>query len=267
MQCINRMPQYICKACNFNTPIKCKYTSHLETLKHKNNNKLMEEDLNKVIQELRSEILCLKAKLEVYEMMYKGKKTETKEAETNELVNYNPKVFIDSLEIELTEQIIESVAELRTNDDKVMVVNLENAYHSFMFNEKNNLPYIKEFIELQTEPETAIGSMVIEHVLSKCSVDVTEPYKGRFRLYRDKWLSIQDSTDLLNDLISSIKIHFKSYISLYKYYYAFDSSLRTLDQNAQCDIRPKIRELERKLMYIDPDEIVKYILKELYNEA
>lgn len=266
MQCINRMPEYICKACNFKTPIKCKYTSHLETLKHKNNNKLMKEDLNEVIQELRSEILCLKAKLEVYEMMYKGK-PNTKEAETNELVNYNPKVFMDSLEIELTEQIIESVAELRANDDKVMDVNLENAYHSFMFNENNNLPYIKEFIELQTDPETAIASMVLEHVLSKCSVDVTEPYKGRFRLYRDKWLSIQDSTDLLNDVIAAVKGHFKSYISLYKYYYAFDSKLRTLDEWSVSAIRPKIKELERKLLYVDPDEIINYILKQLYNEA
>ena len=252
---------YICKACNFNTPSKTKYTIHLETLKHKNNSNVMNEDLQMVIQNLRSEIVSLKAKIEVYEMICKGKKTDA--TETNELVNYNPKVFMDSLELELTEEIIESVSELRAKDDMVMDVNIENAYHSFMFNENNNLPYIKEFIELQSEPEIAIGSMVLEHVLSKCSVDVTEPYKGRFRLYRDKWLSIQDSTDLLNDLIAQVKGHFKSYISLYKYYYSFDSKLRTLDELSATTIRPKIKELERKLLYVDPDEIIKYILKEL----
>ena len=66
------MPEYKCECCNFKTPIKCKFESHLETKKHLSNVNIMEEDKDKIIESLRQENMFLKGKVEAYEMMMKA---------------------------------------------------------------------------------------------------------------------------------------------------------------------------------------------------
>lgn len=259
------MKEYNCICCSFKTPIKSKYESHLKTNKHLSNVTQEEAPDNKdlIIQNLREEICFLKGKVEAYELMMKCQRPEkNNEVSLEDLKNYNSTDFVNSLELEVNEPLVESVAELRMKDDEVLEINLNNAFDSFVNNEKNNLPFIKEFAEFQTNPNI-IGDIVIEHVLNKCSVQVTEQYKGRFKIYKDKWLSVQESTDLLYDLISPVKSHFQNYLKLFKHYYSFDSKLRCLDQHKATEIKPFLQQLQRKIIYSDYDELIKYILKEI----
>lgn len=257
------MPEYICEWCDFKTNIKCKLDAHLETKKHLSNANIMEQDKDTIIKKLKEEIMFLKGKVEAYEMMLKKPNKPIEFEFESDFINYNSTDFIDSLELELNEPLIEYFAGLRIKDDDGYIeMNVNNAFEFFINNEKNNLPFIKEFQEFQTN-SNIIGDIIIENVLSKCSVEVTEIYKSRFKIYKDKWLGVSDSTELLNELISSIKSHFQNYLRVFKYYYLFDSKMRCLDEHRESEIKPFLQKMSRKITLTDYEELIKYILKKI----
>jgi hypothetical protein len=222
---------------------------------------VMEEGKYEIIQKLREENLFLKGKVEAYEMMLKPTNKEVKPSTGS---NCEPLVeaFLKSLELDVNESLIETIAELRTNDDANQDINLHNVYDCFVFNEKNNLPYIKSFSDINSEH--LLADVIIEKVLNKCSIDITEIYKGRFKLYNDKWLGINESKEIVTNMLLELYSHYKKYIKLLKYYYTYDSNLRCID-NDRCDlISPLLKSIQRKLnQNIDSEEEIKYILNKL----
>ena len=258
------MPEYKCECCNFKTPIKCKFESHLETKKHLSNVNIMEEDKDKIIESLRQENMFLKGKVEAYEMMMKH--FAVKEETTTE-TNCEPFVddFLKSLEIEVNDTLTESIAELRTIDDNQVDINLNNVYEAFVFNDKNNLPYIKSFSDISGETEHVVGDLIIEKVLKHCSIDITEPYKGRFKLYSNgKWLEVAESRDILFNMMNSLFSHYKKYLKLLKFYYTYDSTCKCIDKDQSLKIQPLLKSILRRLNdQADLDEEIKYILNKL----
>jgi hypothetical protein len=257
------MPEYICECCNYKTNIKCKLESHLETKKHLSKVNIMEEDKDEIIQKLREENMYLKGKVEVFEMMFREKE---KEKPVQAKTNCEPFVdeFLKSLELEVNETLIESIAELRTNDDKNEEINNNNVFDVFVFNEKNNLPYIKEFSDIKKN-EHVLADIVIEKVLNKCSIDITEPYKGRFKLYsNDKWLEVAESREIVFNMMNELYIHYKKYLKLLKVYYTYDSTCKCIDEDQCHKIQPLLKSIQRKLNdNLDTEEEIKYILNKV----
>ena len=257
------MPEYKCECCNFKTPIKCKFESHLETKKHLSNVNIMEEDKDKIIESLRQENMFLKGKVEAYEMMMKH--FAVKEETTTE-TNCEPFVddFLKSLELDVNDSLTETVAELRTNDDYDKTITLDNVYECFVFNELNNLPYIKSFSNID-DTEHTLSDVIIEKVLNHCSIDITEPYKGRIKLYSNgKWLSIKESRDIIMNMITELYIHYKKYLKLLKFYYSYNSINKCIDNYLYSEIQPLLKSILRRLNdQSDLDEEIKYILNKL----
>jgi len=267
------MPEYKCECCNFKTIDKCKYVAHLETKKHLSNvsNDETTDYKDKIIESLKEEILFLKGKIEGQAEAYKSmmgfftdKETKPKtETETS----CEPFVddFLNSLELDVNDTLTESIAELRTIDDNNINVSLENTYEAFVFNDKNNLPYIKSFSDISGETEHVIGDLIIEKVLKHCSIEITEPYKGRFKLYsKGKWLEVSESRDIVINMMSELYIHYKKYLKLLKFYYTYDSKNKCIDSNL-CDvIQPLLKSIQRQLNNkADTDEEIRYILSKL----
>ena len=257
------MPEYICECYNFKTIDKGKYQTHLETKKHLSNVNIMKEDKDEIIQKLREENMYLKGKVEVFEMMFREKEKQ-KPVQAN--TNCEPFVdeFLKSLELEVNETLIETIAELRTNDDKNEEININNVFDVFVFNEKNNLPYINEFSDIKKN-EHVLADIVIEKVLNKCSIEITEQYKGRFKLYsNDKWLDVNESRDIVTNMIVELYGHYKKYIKLLKYYYTYDSKEQCLDTQNSDLISPLLKSILRKLNdNLDTEEKIKYILNKM----
>jgi hypothetical protein len=91
-----------------------------------------------------------------------------------------------------------------------------------VFNDKNNLPYIKSFSDI-SKNEHVLADVIIEKVLKNCSIEITEPYKGRFKLYsNDKWLEVNESRDIVINMMSELYSHYKKYLKLLKFYYTYD---------------------------------------------
>ena len=251
------MPEYICECCNFKTNIKCKLEAHLETKKHLSTANIMEQDKDEIIKKLREENLYLKVQL--FEMMFKEKEKPVQPTETN-CDDYIDEC-VKSLELELNESLLESVAELRTIDDmNEMFIILDNVFDVFVNNEKNNLPYIKQFTD-----EHSIADIIIDKVLKHCSIEITEQYKGRFKLYsNNKWLEVKESRDKITTLMYSINSHLKLYPKIMKYYFSYDSKLKQLDESRATLIQPLVRKLTRQISeQCDEDELIRYILKTL----
>ena len=260
------MPEYKCECCNFKTIDKCKYVVHLETKKHLSNAIIMEEDQDKIIESLKEENIFLKGKVEAYERMIGCFTVKDKEPKTKTETNCEPFVdeFLKSLELEVNETLIETIAELRTKDDKNEEINLNNVFDMFVFNEKNNLPYIKEFSDIKKN-EHVLADIVIEKVLNKCSIDITEPYKGRFKLYsNDKWLEVAESREIVSNMMNELYIHYKKYLKLLKVYYTYDSTCKCIDEDQCHKIQPLLKSIQRKLNdNLDTEEEIRYILNKV----
>ena len=260
------MPDYNCECCNFKTHIKSKYSVHLETKKHLSNVIIMEGDQEEVIKSLKEENFFLKGQVEAYKSMmnyFTVKETKTKtETETS----CEPYVieFLKSLELDVNDSLTESVAELRTKDDYDKTVTLDNAYECFVFNDNNNLPYIKSFSDID-KTEHVLSDVIIEKVLKNCSIDITEPYKGRFKLYsNDKWLEVAESRDILFNMMNSLFSHYKKYLKLLKSYYTYDSTCKCINEDQCHNIQPLLKSILRRLNdQADLDEEIKYILNKL----
>ena len=258
------MPDYNCECCNFTTTIKTKYSIHLETKKHLSNVIIMEGDKDKIIESLNVQVSFLEGKVEAYERMI-GYFTD-KDKETKTETSCEPFVieFLKSLELDVNESLTETVAELRTKDDNDITVTLDNAYECFVFNDNNNLPYIKSFSDID-KTEHVLSDVIIETVLKNCSIDITEPYKGRFKLYSNgKWLEVAESRDILFNMMNELFSHYKKYLKLLKFYCTYDSTCKCIDEDQCRKIQPLLKSIQRRLMdQADLDEEIKYILNKL----
>tara|TARA_R110000803_G_scaffold9115_3_gene29033 strand:- start:1966 stop:2655 length:690 start_codon:yes stop_codon:yes gene_type:complete len=219
---------------------------------------------DKIIESLNVQVSFLKGKVEGYERMmnyFTDKETKTK-TETS----YEPFVneFLKSLELDVNESLTESVAELRTKDDNDITVTLDNAYECFVFNDNNNLPYIKSFSDID-KTEHVLSDVIIEKVLKNCSIDITEPYKGRFKLYsNDKWLEVSASREIVFNMMNELFSHYKKYLKLLKFYYTYDSTCKCIDEDRCHKIQSLLKSIQRRLMeQADLDEEIKYILNKL----
>jgi hypothetical protein len=261
------MPDYNCECCNFKTHIKSKYSVHLETKKHLSNASIMEGDQEEVIKSLKEEVSFLKGQVEAYKSMmnyFTVKETKTKtETETS----CEPYVieFLKSLELDVNDSLTESVAELRTKDDNDKTITLDNAYECFVFNDNNNLPYIKSFSDIDGKTEHVLSDVIIEKVLKNCSIDITEPYRGRFKLYSNgKWLEVSASRDILFNMMNELFSHYKKYLKLLKFYYTYDSTCKCIMEATCLNIQPLLKSILRRLNdQADLDEEIKYILNKL----
>lgn len=284
------MPEYLCKCCNFKTNIKSKLQTHLETKKHLIKFETINETLNEtnekskdiIIEELKQEIMFLKGKLEAYDLLIPHLKPVAEpvtkpvaepvaDQEADQETDHDDDPidcddvidnFVKSFELEINEDLIEDIAQLREQDDLCGTIDESNIYHSFFSNEKNNLPFINEFKELEKSSHV-FSNLIIENVLNKCSVNVTEKYKGRFKLFcNGKWLSVEDSREKVIRLFLSISSHFRKYPKLMKHYFCYDSQLKELDTDKSHLIRQLIIKLTQNINNnIDYDEEIKYILQ------
>ena len=265
------MPEYKCECCNFKTIDKCKYVVHLETKKHLSNVSIMNDEKadykDKIIESLKEENIFLKGKVEAYERMIGCFTDKDKETKTKTETSYEPFVneFLKSLELDVNDSLTESIAELRTIDDNQVDINLNNVYEAFVFNDKNNLPYIKSFSDISGETDHVVGNLIIEKVLNHCSIEITEPYKGRFKLYsKGKWLEVNESRDIVINMMSELYIHYKKYLKLLKFYYTYDSKNKCIDSNLCGVIQPILKNIQRQLNdKADTDEEIRYILNKL----
>ena len=262
------MPDYNCECCNFKTHIKCKYVGHLETKKHLSNVSIMNDEKtdykDKIIESLKQENIFLKGQVEAYKSMMGFNVKETK---TKTETSCEPYVieFLKSLELDVNDSLTESIAELRTKDDYDKTITLTNAYECFVFNDNNNLPYIKSFSDIDGKTEHVLSDVIIETVLKNCSIDITEPYKGRFKLYSNgKWLEVAESRDILFNMMNELFSHYKKYLKLLKFYYTYDSKHGYIDEDQCRKIQPLLKSIQRRLMdQADLDEEIKYILNKL----
>tara|TARA_R110000772_G_scaffold199433_1_gene310051 strand:+ start:607 stop:1317 length:711 start_codon:yes stop_codon:yes gene_type:complete len=226
---------------------------------------------DKIIESLKEENIFLKGKLEgqvetCERMMgfFTDKETKPK---TKTETSCEPYVieFLKSLELDVNESLTETVAELRTKDDNDITVTLDNAYECFVFNDNNNLPYIKSFSDIDGKTEHVLSDVIIEKVLKNCSVDITEPYRGRFKLYSNgKWLEVSASRDILFNMMNELFSHYKKYLKLLKFYYTYDSTCKCIDEDQCSKIQPLLKSILRRLNdQADLDEEIKYILNKL----
>ena len=264
------MPEYKCECCNFKTIDKCKYVAHLETKKHLSNVSIMNDEKtdykDEVIKSLKEENIFLKGQVEAYKSMMGFFTDKDKETKTKTETSCEPFVneFLKSLELDVNESLTETVAELRTKDDYDKTVTLDNAYECFVFNDNNNLPYIKSFSDID-KTEHVLSDVIIEKVLKNCSIDITEPYRGRFKLYSNgKWLEVAESREIVSNMMTDLFSHYKKYLKLLKFYYTYDSKHGYIDEDQCSKIQPLLKSIQRMLLeQADLDEEIKYILNKL----
>lgn len=268
------MSKYNCYCCNFHTDIKTKYEDHKKTNKHLSKLNIMTADKDKIIEGLQLEVSYLRGKVEAYERMFKVENTvlgpvkvEPEEQTYDEHVeptNYDDEEFIDTLDLNVNEELAELIAGLRTEDDAVCdLTDIHNAYEAFMNNPKNNLPYLQVFKDNLTN-NNALLDFLYEKVFKHSSVRTTDKYRGRFHLYKeDKWLDVQESTEIFQMIISSFLLHLRKYLKCLKIYYSYDSKTRELDTEREKDIMFLVDKLKNEggLFDRDYDEDIKYILK------
>ena len=265
------MPEYICNCCAFKSKDKTLYKKHLETVKHKRLSSSMEGEDNQLalINEntlLKEEIQSLKKELQTYKQVIKdlGLKLKKEESEEEEELynNWDPTNLREEVDIDIKDvHLIETIAGLRTSDDLVETITIENAFDAFFRNEKNNLPFVKDYLEMLENPNH-LGDVIIKHVLDNCSFKVTDKYKGRFKLYKDGWIKHSESYDMLTDLIMHVWVNIKQYNKIFQHYYTYDSKLREINPYRLDQIKPKIRELDSKIN-INSETLIEYICEKM----
>lgn len=260
--------KYRCVSCDFNTDHKTKYTTHLKTVKHLSQITPMDErDIE--IQKLREEVAYLKGKLEVYEKL--NRRAEIVPKEEKEVVVYDGPVedcltvwnkYRATFELDLKDEpTIEALAELRAMDDEVGEVTHENFIEAFVSNEANSLHHLKVMKDYADGDANAIHDFMVD-IFKECKMDITEKYKGRFRLFHNgEWHSVEDSRELYTDFVCDVALYFKNCIKALKYYYAFNSQEKKLGDYEM--IKPITTQILNRMNYTDPDERRKYIINKV----
>jgi len=211
---------------------------------------------------LKEEIKTLKIKLEVYKDVIKmqGLKVSQSEDE-DELYNFDPTKYLESIDVDVAdEHLIEEIAALRTSDDLVSTITIDNAFEAFFHNEKNHLPLLKDYLEMIENP-MHIGDLIIEKVLNECSFKY-DKCKKTYKLYKDGWLKPSRSAELLEELILNVSVNIKCYNKLWKYYYGYDSRSREMNKSKWADLNYKISEIN-KLTKFDKSKVIEYICNKM----
>ena len=257
------MVKYECKLCNFSTEIKCQFVAHNQTQKHLSNVNVMEQEKDLVIQQKDMEIMKLKAQLEFAERIIngfqRGSASVLSNAETNEVSCFDCiNDFKNSpLMVEPSDELLETETEKK---EKMICDNIDNdTYMSKVA--LSELPYYNEYISYHEKINKPYNFAEIAYdILKDCSIDITDKYKNRFRLYKaNNWLSIEDSRDILCDLIETIRNMFVNYHKLYCNIYRFDvvdKEINKLDQS----IEQSFKGVSFQIRNIDIEEEMKHCL-------
>lgn len=219
------------------------------------------------IQKLREEVAYLKGKLEVYEKLNRP----IVEVPEEEVVVYDGPVedclvvwdkYRATFELDLKdERTIEALAELRYMDDEAGEITHENFIEAFVSNEANSLHHLKVMKDYAEGDANAIHDFMVK-IFKQCKMDITEKYKGRFKLFHNgEWHSVEDSRELYTDFVCDVMLYFRNCIKSLKYYYAFNSQEKKLEDYDM--IKPITEKILSRMTYTDPDERRKYIISKV----
>lgn len=261
------MVNYNCECCLFSTSDKWKYNKHLLTNKHRLKQEkyvpIVMEDKDQIILSLRQEVAYLKGKLEVYEKLEK-KEEEKYEGGDEDCLTIFTK-YRDTFDLNLKDEgTIERLAELRAVDDEVGEVNADNVFESFISNEINFLNHLDVVRDFAEGDDEAINEF-LSNVLKECNIDITERYKGRFKIFYDgKWLNHQESREKYDDFKTDAYVYFQNCYRAMKFYFAYNHKERELgDHNAIKPLLNKLINRFREVNFIGEDEHRKYIINKV----
>lgn len=270
------MVKYNCECCLFITSDKWKYNKHILTNKHRiNKDKSLpivmdkvkpDEDKDQIIISLRQEVAYLKGKLEVYEKLEKKEEEEKYEGGDEDCLTIFTK-YRDTFDLNLKDEgTIERLAEMRAGDDEVGEVTADNVFESFISNEINFLNHLDVVRDFAEGDDEAIGNF-LSNVLKECNIDITERYKGRFKMFYDgEWLNHQESREKYDDFKTDVYIYFQNCYRAMKFYFAYNHKERELgDYEMIKPLLNKIINRFREVNFIGEDEHRKYIINKVFS--
>jgi hypothetical protein len=233
------MPEYFCEACNFKTPIKCKFITHNETSKHLKKMEsfvkveVSENPLQAKVDMLEQTIQLLIKRIEVLENKQDIKQDVSRVAEQVKPVvdkKIEPiTVPVEPVEEPVEEPVIEPV-------DIDLVINHIESECYINFDEYKNIigdeevldleSYVKQNLDKNTQQEIANGKVVWEilkdtydtnsekaifkkmcKLIPKESIKVNDTSRGKFSIYCGEWLNPLESTTKLENLINELQLH------------------------------------------------------------
>lgn len=265
------MVMYNCECCLFTTSDKSKYNKHLLSNKHRSNKDkslsiIMEDkDKDEIIQLLRQEVSFLKGQLFVYERQFKKEKEEEPYSGGDEDCLTIFTKYRDTFDLNLKDEgTIERLAELRAVDDEVGEVNADNALESFMSNEINFLSHL-EVVKAFAEGDDEAINEFLSNVLKECKIDITEKYKGRFKMfYEGEWLNYEETYKQYDDFKSDVYIYFQNCYRAMKFYFAYNHKERELgDYDAIKPLLINLINRFREVNFTGGDEHRKYIINKV----
>lgn len=247
--------------CNFSTEIKSQFVTHNQTQKHLSNVLLMEKEKDIIIQQKDMEIMKLKAQLEFAERIINGFQRGNSNIPFNtEINNVSCSDFINDFKQlplvseEATDKMLESEA------DKKILSGLDN--ETFMSKEAlNQLPYYEVFMYyiMKINKPNTLGEVAYT-ILKDSSIDITDKYKNRFKLYNgSEWSSIEESRDILDDLIDNIKKMFTNYYKLYCNVYKFSVETKEIEP-IEHDKEIELKKINMRIRNVDNSEEIKHFL-------
>ena len=233
------MPEYFCEACNFKTPIKCKFITHNETSKHLKKMEsfvkveVSENPLQAKVDMLEQTIQLLIKRIEALENKQDIKQDVSRVAEQVKPVvekKIEPiTVPVEPVEEPVEEPVIEPV-------DIDLVINHIESECYINFDEYKNIigdeevldleSYVKQNLDKNTQQEIANGKVVWEilkdtydtnsekaifkkmcKLIPKESIKVNDTSRGKFSIYCGEWLNPIESTTKLENLINELQLH------------------------------------------------------------
>lgn len=263
------MVMYNCDCCLFNTSDKWKYNKHILTNKHRIKQEkyvpivMEDKDKDQIILSLRQEVSFLKGKLEVYEKIEK-KEQEKYEGGDEDCLTIFTK-YRDTFDLNLKDEgTIERLAELRAVDDEAGEVTPDNVLEAFMGNEINFLNYL-DTVRAFAEGDDEAISEFLKNILKECKIDITEKYKGRFKMFYDgEWLNYEETYKQYDDFKADVYIYFQNCYRAMKFYYAYNHKERELgDYDAIKPLLNKLINRFREVSFIGDDEHRKYIINKV----
>lgn len=259
---------YNCDCCLFNTCDKWKYNKHILTNKHRIKQEkyvpIVMEDKDQIILSLQQEVAYLKGKLEVYEKLDKKEEEESYEGGDEDCLDIFTK-YRDTFDLNLKDEgTIERLAELRAVDDEVGEVNVDNVLEAFMSNEINFLSHI-DVVRSFAEGDDEAISEFLKNILKECKIDITQKYKGRFKMFYDgEWLNYDETYKQYDDFKSDVYIYFQNCYRAMKFYYSYNHKERELgNYDAIKPLLNKLIHRFREVNFIGGDEHRKYIINKV----
>ena len=234
------MPEYFCEACNFKTPIKCKFITHNETSKHLKKMEsfvkveVSENPLQAKVDMLEQTIQLLIKRIEALENKQDIKQDVSRVAEQVKPVVEKK---IEPITVPVIEPVEEPVEEpvIEPVDIDLVINHIESECY-INFDEYKNIigdeevldleSYVKQNLDKNTQQEIANGKVVWEilkdtydtnsekaifkkmcKLIPKESIKVNDTSRGKFSIYCGEWLNPIESTTKLENLINELQLH------------------------------------------------------------